>query len=99
MHFSNLGKNLRTIHMERCNDTPTSAVPTHYPTSGTHPSPDDDYIKSICPSGGHGRGHRLALQNRAAARHVPLTVNIRLGAGRQFGRGASQLTPTNKYVK
>ena len=37
--------------------------------------PDDYYIKSICPSGGHGRGHRLALQNRAAARHVLLTVN------------------------
>ena len=26
--------------------------------------------------GGHGRGHRLALQNRAAARNVPLTVNL-----------------------
>ena len=25
--------------------------------------------------GGHGRGHRLALQKRAAARHEPLTVN------------------------
>ena len=33
-------------------------------------SSDDYYIKSICPSGDHGRGHRLALQNRAAARHV-----------------------------
>ena len=32
--------------------------------------PDDTYIKSICPSGGHGRGHRLAPQNRAAARNV-----------------------------
>ena len=30
---------------------------------------------SICPSGGHGRGHRLALQNRAADRNNPLTVN------------------------
>ena len=30
---------------------------------------------TICPSGGHGRGHRLALQNRAATRNVPLTVN------------------------
>ena len=28
------------------------------------------YVKPICPSGGHGRGHRLALQNRAAARHT-----------------------------
>ena len=26
-----------------------------------HPTTDDYYIKSICPSGGHGRGHRLAL--------------------------------------
>ena len=41
----------------------------------TLPISDDYYIKSICPSGGHGRGHRLALQNRAAARNVPLTVN------------------------
>ena len=36
---------------------------------------DDYYIKSICPSGGHGRGHRLAIQNRAEARNVPLIVN------------------------
>ena len=41
----------------------------------TEPTTDGTYIKPICPSGGHGRGHRLALQNRAAARHVPLTVN------------------------
>ena len=41
-----------------------------------HPTADDYYIKPICPSGGHGRGHRLALQNRAAARHVPLTVKV-----------------------
>ena len=37
---------------------------------------DDYYIKSICPSGGHGRGHRLALQNRAAARHVPFNDEL-----------------------
>ena len=37
----------------------------------TLPISDDYYIKSICPSGGHGRGHRLALQNRPAARNVP----------------------------
>ena len=43
-------------------------------TSFTDYNADDYYVKSICPSGGHGRGHRLALQNRAAARHVPLTV-------------------------
>ena len=42
----------------------------------TPPISDDYYIKSICPSGGHGRGHRLALQNRAAARHMQLTVNL-----------------------
>ena len=43
---------------------------------GLHtPSRDDYNIKSICPSGGHGRGHRPALQNRAAARNVPVTVN------------------------
>ena len=42
-----------------------------------HPTTDDYYVKPICPPGGHGRGHRLALQNRAAARHVPLTVNER----------------------
>ena len=36
----------------------------------TLPLSDDYYIKSICPSGGHGRGHRPAIQNRAAARHV-----------------------------
>ena len=35
----------------------------------TLPIYDDYYLKSICPPGGHGRGHRLALQNRAAARH------------------------------
>ena len=33
---------------------------------------DDYYIKSICPSGGHGHGQRLALQNRAETR-VPFT--------------------------
>ena len=27
------------------------------------------------PGGGHGRGHRLALQNWAAALNLPLTVN------------------------
>ena len=43
----------------------------------TLPISDDYYIKSICPSGGHGRGHRLALQKRAAARNVPLTVKHR----------------------
>ena len=42
-----------------------------------HPSADDYYVKPISPSGGHGRGHRLALQNRAAARHVPITVKYR----------------------
>ena len=37
---------------------------TALPKEGnTHPIPDDYYTKSICPSGGHGRGHRLALQN------------------------------------
>ena len=43
----------------------------------THPLSDDYYIKSICPSGEHGRGQRPALQNRAAAqkkRHVGRTV-------------------------
>ena len=35
------------------------------------------YQEPVCPSGGHGRGHRLALQNRPAARHVPLTVRTR----------------------
>ena len=29
------------------------------------------------PFRGHGRGHRLALQNRAAARQTQLTVNLR----------------------
>ena len=52
----------------------------------THPLPDDyyiittNYIKSICPSGGHGRGHRPAIQNRAAARYVQLTVNLLMRA-------------------
>ena len=49
---------------------------TRPPKEGpTPPISDDYYTKSICPSGGHGRGHRLALQNRAAARHTQLTVN------------------------
>ena len=26
----------------------------------------------------HGRGHRLALENRTAVRHIQLTVNLRL---------------------
>ena len=42
--------------------------------NATLPVSDDYYIKPICPSGGHDRGHRLALQNRAAARNVPLTL-------------------------
>ena len=46
--------------------------PKEEPTLSTT---DGTYIKPICPSGGHGHGHRLALQNRAAARNVPLTVN------------------------
>ena len=33
------------------------------------------YMYMIPCLGGHGRGHRLALQNRAAARHTQLTVN------------------------
>ena len=41
------------------------------PEGNTHTLADDYYIKSMCPSGGPGRGHRLALQNRAAARHIP----------------------------
>ena len=46
----------------------------------TSPVSDDSYHKSICPPG-HGRGHRLALQNRAAARHAPYTVyTLILGA-------------------
>ena len=47
-----------------------------HPKEGpTLPVSDDYYIKSICPSGGLGRGHRLALQNQAAARQSTRTVN------------------------
>ena len=48
-----------------CGDAPPKEGPTPLIT-------DDSYAKSICPSGGHGRGHRLALQNRAAARNNPI---------------------------
>ena len=48
---------------------------THPKEEPTLSTTDGTYIKPSCPSGGHGRGHRLAIQNRAAARNVPLTVN------------------------
>ena len=43
--------------------------------------------------GDHGRGHRLALQNRAAARNVPLTVNALDGFVRSIvpARGTERL--------
>ena len=53
---------------------------THTPGSGPQTEPrtragiEQSQVHS---SGGHGRGHRLELQNRAAARHVPLTVKHR----------------------
>ena len=39
------------------------------------------YVKSISPSGGHGRGHRPAIQNRAAARHVQLQLQVDASLG------------------
>ena len=57
-------------------DPPLFGSPYAPPKEGnTHPLSDDYYIKSTCPSGGHDRGHRPAIQNRVAARHVPLTIN------------------------
>ena len=52
----------------------------------THPIPDDYYIKSICPSGGHGRGkgppplrlsrgHRSSYKTGRTARLETRTVN------------------------
>ena len=60
----------------------------------THPTPGDYCIKSICPSGGHGRGYRLALQNRAAARHVPLTVNFAIDETSSFN-----LSPAKNQIE
>ena len=47
------------------------------------------YIKPMCPSGGAGRGRRLALQNRAAA--PPNTVYRITGGGMMLQCG----TPAN----
>ena len=68
----------RNVPLTVNNRTTTTLISTH---SSTLPIPDDTfYIKSICPSGGHGRGHHLALQNRDGGRNVPLTIGVALGA-------------------
>ena len=38
------------------------------------PHPDDYYIKSICPSGGHGRGHRMFASRYKPGRGSKRTV-------------------------
>ena len=55
------------------------------------PNPRRLLHKVHLPFWGHGRGHRLALQNRAAARNEPLTV--RSGCG-----GRSVWRPTQGLV-
>ena len=52
------------------------------------------YIKSICPSGGHGRGYRPALQNRPAARHVQLQLQTRkTGANPREAATSTEVRP------
>ena len=52
------------------------------PKDGTTlPLPDDSYAKSICPSGGHGRGQRLALLRRYCISRELLATASDLGPG------------------
>ena len=45
--------------METNSEGDTRLLSAPLKEGNTHPLSDDYYIKSICPSGGHGRGHRL----------------------------------------
>ena len=73
-------------------DTRLLSAPPKEGNTYTHT--DDYYIKPMRPSGGPGRGHCLALQNRAAACHTPYTVYeyldwSRVGVGR-WGLGGGE---------
>ena len=57
------------------------------------------WIKSICTSGGHGRGHRPAIQNLAAARHVPLTVRTRIPDHAATGHPCTEAWFVTNWIK
>ena len=67
---------------------PDSALPKE---GNTHPTPDDYYKKSICPSGGHGRGHRLALRYKTGPHMAEVEPSPRSVRAPRSGRDLTEV--------